>query len=188
MNWLAHLYLSEPTAEFRVGNLLPDLVGPPVLAGLPAAFQRGIVQHRRIDAFTDAHPVFRRSVQRFEPPLRRFGGIIVDLAYDHFLARDWSTHSEQPLGEFTREVYAGFGDVAGQLPPEIALPLQAMRTQDWLGSYHELGGLTLALSRMGRRLKRPVDLAAAVPIIERNYEGFHADFREFFPDLKAHVA
>lgn len=187
MNWLAHLYLSEPTAPFRIGNLLPDIVGPNVLAGLPAEFQRGIVQHRRIDAFADAHPVFRRSVQRFEPPLRRFGGIIVDLAYDHFLTRDWAVHSATPLPDFTREVYAGLGEVAGHLPPEISTRLQYMRTEDWLGSYRDLDGLAIALGRVARRLKRPVDLAAAVPLIERDYAGFQADFREFFPQLKAHV-
>ncbi|MEI9895635.1 MAG: hypothetical protein WDN28_17535 [Chthoniobacter sp.] len=61
MNWLAHLYLSEPNAAFRLGNLLPDLASATALAGLPGEFQAGIQRHRRIDAFTDRHPVFRRS-------------------------------------------------------------------------------------------------------------------------------
>jgi hypothetical protein len=90
MNWLAHLFLSDPEPACRIGNLLPDFLSANVLAGLPAAFQRGIAQHRRIDAYTDAHPVFRRSVQRFAPPFRRYGGVLVDIFYDHFLARDWT--------------------------------------------------------------------------------------------------
>ena len=89
MNWLAHLHLSEPTSAFRLGNVLPDLVPARDLANLPEAFQRGIKCHHRIDAFTDAHPKFRQSVARLSPRFRRFGGIIVDVFYDHFLAVNW---------------------------------------------------------------------------------------------------
>src|SRR5262245_27969290 len=103
MNWLAHLLLSEPTSAFRIGSLLPDFVRPPLLAGLPIDFQRGIECHRRIDAFTDAHPIVRRSVGRFVPPYRRFAGILVDVFYDHFLARDWTAHASIPLTDFVGE-------------------------------------------------------------------------------------
>src|SRR5438445_178705 len=105
MNWLAHLHLSEPSAAFRLGNLLPDMVGARELAALPAEFQRGAKCHHRIDAFTDVHPKFRQSVARLSPRFRRFGGIIVDVCYDHFLAADWAAHSEVPLGESVDEFY-----------------------------------------------------------------------------------
>src|SRR3569833_1990969 len=108
MNWLAHLFLSEPNAEFRIGNLLPDLARPSVLAGLSADFVRGIQQHRRIDAFTDSHPIVRRSIARVGPEFRRFGGIFVDIFYDHFLSREWPNFSDMPLTEFTRDIYLGF--------------------------------------------------------------------------------
>src|SRR5688572_8345575 len=97
MNWLAHLLLAEPTPQFRLGAILPDLVSMQVLAGLPPDFQRGIRQHRQVDAYTDSHAIFRRSVQRLDPPFRRFGGILVDIFYDHFIARDWQSFSATPL-------------------------------------------------------------------------------------------
>src|SRR5690348_4103786 len=102
MNWLAHLYLSEANPEFRLGNLLADIASRESLVSLPEAFQRGIAQHRRIDAFTDSHPVVRRSIQRFNPPLRRFGNILCDVFYDHFLARDWDSYSSEPLSPFAQ--------------------------------------------------------------------------------------
>lgn len=71
MNWLAHLLLSEPPPTLRVGGLLPDLVSAAVLENLPMEFQRGIERHRQVDAFTDSHPIVRRSVQR----IRRYGGL-----------------------------------------------------------------------------------------------------------------
>ena len=84
MNWLAHLFLSEPSAAFRIGNLLPDLARPSELSGLSTEFIRGMEQHRLIDAFTDSHPVVRRSIARVGPEFRRFGGIFVDIYFDHF--------------------------------------------------------------------------------------------------------
>jgi acyl carrier protein phosphodiesterase len=188
MNWLAHLYLSEPNPAYRLGNILPDIVSYAALESLPADFQRGIVQHRRIDVFTDTHPVFRRSIRRIKPPFRRYGGILCDMFYDHFLARDWSTHSPEPLPEFIGTVYASFEDFRATLPPEACEPLTRMKQEDWLGSYGELSGLTIALERISKRFRRPVELARAIPVLERHYEELQGDFREFFPELKRHAA
>jgi acyl carrier protein phosphodiesterase len=68
--------LSDPDPAARVGSLLPDLVPMNALASLPEGLQRGVAQHQRIDAFTDAHPIARQSISRFAPPFRRFGGIL----------------------------------------------------------------------------------------------------------------
>src|SRR3954453_8270205 len=103
MNWLAHLSLSEPTPAFRIGNLLPDLAPVSTLAYLPADYRRGMQQHQRIDAFTDAPELARRSILRVHAPFRRYAAILVDMFYDPFLARAWSAWSPTPLDEFTGE-------------------------------------------------------------------------------------
>ncbi|HYF34160.1 MAG TPA: ACP phosphodiesterase [Prosthecobacter sp.] len=183
MNWLAHLLLSDPEETFRIGNLLPDLMPMGQLVHLPAEYQRGIQRHREIDAFTDSHPVFRRSTQRFETPYRRFGGVLVDLFYDHFLANNWAEYSETTLPDFAAEVYASFEGVQHILPPEIVAGLRQMQATNLLCSYSEVSGISGALQRISSRLKRPVELAPAVAVLERHYGAFHEDFREFFPTL-----
>lgn len=187
MNWLAHLFLSEPTAAFRIGNLLPDLVPAASLRELPAEFLRGVECHRRIDAFTDSHPVVRRSIARLAPPHRRFGGVLMDLFYDHFLAVDWENHSEVTLEQFTRSVYADFEANRHELPPAATETLQGMRNADWLCSYRETANVRLSLDRIGSRLRKPQALGGSVAELERNYAALHADFTEFFPELRAHV-
>ncbi|WP_395738367.1 ACP phosphodiesterase [Prosthecobacter sp.] len=186
MNWLAHLYLSEGDVEFRVGNLLPDWVGPSELVGLPEGFQRGIARHRRIDAFTDAHPMVRRSVRRFEKPFRRFGSVLTDVFYDHFLAAGWCGHcaGAPPLGEFVSEFYESVDAVRERVPAQAWEVLEHMRRADWLGSYATLPGIEMTLRRMSRRLRRPFDLAAAVEVLEKEYEGFREDFEAFFPEVR----
>ncbi|HEV2694255.1 MAG TPA: ACP phosphodiesterase [Verrucomicrobiae bacterium] len=187
MNWLSHLYLSEPAAEFRIGNLLPDLAPLSALADLPPAFQRGAEQHRRIDAFTDAHPVVRRSIQRIQPPYRRFGGILVDIFYDHFLTREWDSLHPQPLPDFVAEVYASFDDHRESIPQAAHFPLEQMKAHDWLSSYGDLDGIALTLQRVAARFQRPVPIGDGAHILRDHYDAFQSDFATFFPDLCAHV-
>jgi acyl carrier protein phosphodiesterase len=184
MNWLAHLLLSEPSPEFRVGNLLPDILGPADLAALPEKFQRGIRQHYRIDAFTDSHPVVKQSVRRIGPKFRRYGGVLVDIFYDHILARDWDSHGEGSLEDFAASVYESFDACKDDLPAKAFFVFERMRSGDWLCSYREAEGIRVALSRLDLRLKRPVALGNAVEELQLHYANFQKDFSDFFPDLR----
>lgn len=186
MNWLAHLYLSEPEAEFRVGNLLPDWLPPWELTTLGEGFQRGITRHRRIDAFTDAHPIVKRSVRRFEKPFRRYGTVLTDVFYDHFLARGWGGHCAEaaPLHEFVHGFYESVETIRPSIPAQAWEVLEHMRAADWLGSYAEVEGIAITLRRMSGRLRRPFDLAASVAVLEEQYDGFREDFEAFFPELR----
>lgn len=187
MNWLAHVLLSEPTPAFRIGNLLPDLMSASELAALPATFQRGIACHRSIDAFTDKHPVVRRSIQRVSPKYRRFAPILVDVFYDHFLSASWKQYCPQQLDQFLADTYASFDTQRDQLPRIVFGHLHQMRTQNWLGSYQDFVGIRLTLERISRRFQRQVVLGAAVAELEDNHETLRADFEEFFPALRAHT-
>jgi acyl carrier protein phosphodiesterase len=188
VNWLAHLLLSEPDSGFRVGNLLPDLINVSDRTQIPVVFHRGMACHRRIDAFTDAHPVVRRSVQRMIKPYRRLGPILMDVFYDHFLSVRWEQYAAVPLAEFTQEMYASFEEQRELLPEMVAQALHRMRAENWLGSYRDLAGVRLTLERMSRRFRRPVDLVGGVVELERHYAELGADFDEFFPELQRHVA
>lgn len=187
MNWLAHLYLSEPTPAFRLGNLLPDLLPAAVLATLPPAYQPGIQCHRQIDAFTDTHAIFRRSIRRIEPPFLRYGGVLVDIFYDHVLAREWESFAAVPLRDFAAEVYASIDTHLSYIPAQARQRLEGMRQHDLLCSYRDIRCIAESLTRIGSRFRRPIDLAGSIPILEREYAAFRDDFAEFFPQLMAHV-
>jgi acyl carrier protein phosphodiesterase len=188
MNWLAHLLLSEPSAAFRIGNLLPDILPPAAVAELPREFRRGAACHQQIDAFTDAHPIVRRSISRARPPLRRWSPVLCDVFYDHFLARDWHQHSHAPLGNFLAHFYTSLDAHQNDIPPRALHALHAMRAGDWPGSYHTVAGIRVTLTRMSFRPRRPFDVDQAMEHFESSYAELEADFAEFFPLLRAHVA
>jgi acyl carrier protein phosphodiesterase len=187
MNWLAHLYLSEPNPQFRVGNLLPDLASAAQLAFLPEPYQKGIRCHRQIDRFTDSHPRVHSCVRRFPPPYRRFGGILTDVYFDHFLARDWPEYSTVPLPDFISEIYRDIETCASVIPAQANQPLQRMREEDWLGSYRCIAGVTDILGRIGRRLRRPLDLTASLTTFQEHETAFRDDFQVFWQNLLAHL-
>ena len=143
--------------------------------------------HHRIDAFTDQHPVVRQSFRRFPSSCRRFAPIFVDLFYDHFLARDWDSYSCEPFSDFTSNIYRSFVTHRDQLPSEAAFRLDQMRGADWLTSYREVSGIAHATRRIALRFQRPVDLSPGIVIFQDAYEGFRADFLNFFPELQRHV-
>ena len=147
MNYLAHLLLAEQTPQGWLGALMGDFVKGAIDPTLPGGIRRGIVLHRRIDSFTDAHPVHRASRNRIAGARRRYAGIIIDLCYDHFLARSWAHHAALPLDEFTIEVYAVLARHRTLLPPRL----------ERIAPRHDrpgLAGLLPQARRAGRRARR----------------------------------
>ena len=187
MNYLAHLLLAEQTPHGWLGALMGDFVKGTIDPTLPEAMRRGIALHRRIDSFTDAHPVHRASRNRIAGARRRFAGIIVDLCYDHFLARRWGRHAALPLDEFTTQVYAALARHHPLLPPRLARLAPRMIAEDWLGSYRDLDALGAALDGIANRSPRVAPLAGAIEDVRHRYRELGEDFDAFFPELAAHA-
>ncbi|WP_225895474.1 ACP phosphodiesterase [Dendronalium phyllosphericum] len=191
MNWLAHLFLSEPNVESRLGNLLADIVKGSARQTLNSHLQRGIECHQVIDKFTDTHIVVQRSKERIDLNYRRFSGVLVDVFYDHFLAKNWSDYSHVTLDEFTAEIYESFQAYQGEIPAIVSEVINRVATEDWLGSYRNVVGVENTLERISKRLSRKLNrsfiLTNAVSELITHYDAFEYDFQEFFPELFFHV-
>lgn len=186
MNYLAHMFLAGDTAEERTGALLGDFVKGSIEDRFPEAIRNGILLHRAIDRYTDAHPTVRASCMLVSDERRRFAGILVDVFYDHFLARHWRRYSAMPLNQFTQSVYAALGRDRGSHPPRLQQILPCMMRDDWLGSYGDLNAVDAALNgiaRRFRRFRRAVALTNAIVELDRNYDAFEVHFLRFFPQL-----
>lgn len=188
MNYLAHAWLAGDLPSDRLGGLMGDFVKGPLPAGLPPAVAAGVRLHRQIDVFADAHPAFQRSRARVSPLRRRFGGVMVDMFYDHFLARHWAHFDGAPLEDFTAGMYALMGAHAPLLPPRLAAVLPRMRETDWLASYRSPEAIAIALDRMALRLRRANPLAGAGEELGAAYAQFEADFFDFIGDAERFAA
>ena len=184
MNYLAHLYLTDQNDDGWLGALLGDFVKGPLGERHGEAITRAIVLHRNIDTFTDAHPAVLRSKARVSPERRRYAGIMVDMFYDHLLAKYWQTFDYRPLPEFTARIYALLGQRHATLPERLQRMAPSMARMDWLGSYSQVDSIRTALDNMGRRLKRENRLRDSVDELEAHYAGFESDFQAFMPDVR----
>jgi acyl carrier protein phosphodiesterase len=116
--------------------------------------------------------------------MRRFGGILVDMFYDHFLAAAWEDHSEQSFDEFVNGVYASFQLYREVVPVSAMECLERMKAGDWLGYYRTVEGVGIALDRIGSRLRRPMPLGIGAEQLEVHYDAFRSDFESFFPEVR----
>jgi len=89
MNFLAHIYLSFDDDEITIGNFIADSIRGNKYKHLPERVQKGIFLHREIDTYTDAHSIVRKSTKRLHKNYSHYSGIIVDIFYDHYLAKNW---------------------------------------------------------------------------------------------------
>lgn len=187
MNYLAHLYLAEDDDAALVGNLLGDFIKGRIHTRLDSPIYRGVRLHRAVDRFTDAHPIHRRSRRRISTMRRRYAGIIVDMAYDHFLARHWSQLRERSLEQFAQRVYEALYRYYAELPPRLRQILPHMVREDWLTGYRDVDNIALALDRLSQRLSRPTALLGAIDEILSVYQQLESDFMRLLPALERFV-
>lgn len=188
MNFLAHAFLAGDDPALIVGGVVGDWIKGPLPGLLPPDLARGVGLHRAIDSFAETHPAFRASRARVSPERRRYAGILVDIFYDHLLARDWAERHPAPLAGYCAALYR---QIAGRLEhlPETARPaLRLMASEDWLQSYGELASIADVLARMGRRARQPNPLAGGEAEFRRDPAGFADDFRLFLVDAQQFAA
>lgn len=187
MNYLAHLYLAEDSPQSLLGNLLGDFVKGQSTEAYCDEIKKGIQLHKKVDIYTDSHPVVRESKRLISPINRKYAGIIVDVFYDHFLAKNWVNYSSVPLQEFTVKVYDILQSNQAILPESIKRVLPNIITKNLLMSYAEIPGINFALQRLSVRLKRENHLGRASEDLTDNYERFKVNFGQFFPELIDYV-
>lgn len=186
MNYLAHVFLSSESRDAIVGGLLGDFVKGAAIDAYRSEIGAGILLHRRIDRYTDAHAVVRESRRLISAPRRRFAGIMVDVFYDHFLVRHWNRFSEVPLAVFTRRVYGQLLPQRASFPERLQRMLPRMVADDWLGSYGRMTAVDAALRGIARRFKhkqRAEVLADSARELVHNYPQLENHFLTFFPQL-----
>jgi|APTNR8051073442_1049403.scaffolds.fasta_scaffold00001_90 acyl carrier protein phosphodiesterase len=185
MNFLAHLYLSGDNHKIMLGNFIGDFVkGRNALEQFDPEIIRGIQLHRAIDEFTDSHPIVTVSKNRLRPKYRHYSGVIVDVFYDHFLARNWDTYHPELLPDFADKAYGIIQSHDPILPKEVKFMMPFMIKGNWLVNYARTEGIHRALSGMARRTPYESKMEQSVEDLKKNYAEFSQEFATFFPTLK----
>ena len=187
MNFLVHLYLSGDDDDILIGNFIADSVKGSALARYPERIQEGIVLHRKIDQFTDEHPVVLKGKVRLRPKFHKYAPVIMDVFYDHFLAIHWDDYCSVSLTDYVKAVYELLEKNTESFPERTKMMLPYMIGGNWLEGYRHLEGINRSLTGMSKRTNFKSDMEFATKDLERNYDFYEEEFNEFFPLLVDYV-
>lgn len=185
MNYLAHIYLSGNNDFIKIGNFMADTIRGNQYENYPLLIQKGIILHRAIDTFTDAHPVFRQSTKRLHANYHHYSGVIIDIFYDHFLAKNWNLYSDENLEDYVRNFYNSLLDNRAILSTKAQEMLPYMIEHNWLVSYKSLDGIERILTQMDKRIKNDSKMQLSVVELKVFYAAFEMEFTQFFEELRA---
>ena len=186
MNFLAHIYLSGNNDFIKIGNFMADGIRGKQFETYPLEIQKGILLHRAIDTFTDAHPVFRESTKRLHERYHHYAGVIVDIFYDHFLAKNWKNYSNQTLEKYVAAFYESLHENYTLLSERTQKMLPIMEQENWLLSYQSIEGIHQILTQMDRRTKNSSNMRFASEELQLYYVAFEKEFTLFFEEIKTY--
>ena len=183
MNFLAHLYLSQNNTNIMIGNFIADHIKGNNFSHFSEEIQQGILLHRKIDSFTDAHQVVRKSKRRLHERYRHYDGVIIDIFFDHYLAKNWKDYSAIPFEIYTAAINTFFNKKTPELPEKSQQFIQYMIEYDILFNYQYTDGSEKVLNGMNRRTKGKSKMNLAIEDLKELDAQFDADFKLFFKDL-----
>jgi len=183
MNFLAHLVLSPKETDLISGNLAADFLIGCDINLISKGVQSGIAMHKFVDQFTDSHALVKASKARIKGRFRLLSGVLVDVFYDHFLAKYFEQIANLSLEEFCEYIYETLAKNIAELPPGLQEFIPIMIRDNILFSYRNLEGVQTALNRINRRIKRKFSVELAMRTLSDIYGSMENDFRKFFPCL-----
>ncbi len=184
MNYLAHLYLSGDDEKIKVGNFIGDYVKGKQHENFEPAIQYGVLLHRQIDTFTDQHQKIKEATNFFRARYGRYSGIVIDIIFDHFLAKNWNDYSDETLRNFSKHTYATLLSHFSILPNRVKLFLPFLIQHRRLESYAHFEGLHESMEIMARRTSLPNEADFALQVLHSNYSSLQSIFSSFFAELK----
>ncbi|MGB1269259.1 MAG: ACP phosphodiesterase [Flavobacteriaceae bacterium] len=187
MNFLAHIYLSGNDDSLKIGNFIADSIRGNKYLNYPEEIQKGIILHRHIDTFTDSHPIVKISKKRLYKNYSHYSSVIVDIYYDHFLAKNWSDYSTEPLESYVNQFYELLKHEFDMLPTPVKKMYPHMVNDNWLNSYATIEGITKVLEGMNHRTKNKSKMNLAVNELQEFYLDFEKEFTDFFKELMLFV-
>lgn len=184
MNFLAHIYLSGDNDLIKIGNFMADGIRGKQFEHFPEDVQKGILLHRFIDTYTDSHDIFRQSTKRLHDNYHHYAGVIVDIVYDHFLAKNWTKYSDEKLEDFINRFYNSLHQNYDILTEKTQGLMPYMIERNWLLSYRTVEGIQQILTQMDRRSKNMSRMQFAIEELKEYYTEFEEEFTLFFEQLR----
>jgi len=185
LNYLAHIFLSGSEGQLQLGNFIGDFVKGNPENRYPSKITEGIVLHRKIDDFTDAHPVVRETVATVRPVFGRYSAIVVDMYFDYFLATNFNRYTSGSIHLFAFRFYFIVLFNYRHLPAKVKTFIFHFVFTHRLYKYASLAGLKNSLQIMQKHKVPAIDPELIIGFLTDHSNELEENFHKFFPDLIA---
>jgi acyl carrier protein phosphodiesterase len=190
LNFLAHILLSGDNDDIKIGNFLGDFVKGRLNKLTDSQYAEGVIKgmalHREIDYFTDTHPIVKQSIDRLQPKYHKFSGIVIDMFYDHILAKNFLQYSSISVDEYAHNFYDLLEKRKTEIPEPMDRMVKSMVTRNWFVGYKSYEGIEWALTGISKRLSFESGIENATEELRKDYDLYEAEFQIFFPEITNH--
>lgn len=183
MNFLAHSYLSGEDNQYIYGNFIGEFVKGKKYLLFPEKIQKGIMLHRKIDTFTDSNQYFRESMKPFRKDYGRYSGIMVDMVFDYFLAKNWVFYSNVKLNVYIEKIHSILLNNYSLLPNKIKQILPILIKKQRLNSYATIEGIQNAIHSMSQYTSLPSKTETAIQLIHKYEKYLNERFQKFMNEI-----
>lgn len=187
MNYLAHLYFAQSTADSHFGNLLGDFRRGVEVNSLSPRVRLALENHYEVDRYTDSHPAVVEAKQLFDVKRRRFAPVALDIYFDHLLIKHWSEFSTTSLHDFSTTSFALLEQRLMHMPNIMRQRIGSMISQNWFDDYAKEEGIDMAITSVAKRIRFTNRFHYVVDDIAQHRSEIERYFLLFFPDLKRHI-
>lgn len=192
MNYLAHFHLAQQLASrsdldhqgLLIGGLLGDFVKGPLQGQYPQSWEVGIRLHRRIDALTDSHPRVSECLQKLPVNYRRYGGIMLDVCFDHCLSRHWHKLHPSSLSHFSQDCYQQILVHKNDYPRAANRQISFLAEYDVLNMMDNWHNIEAMLARIAKRIPRETPLSHCGPELAKLLPFIEQQFLKLYPALQ----
>lgn len=170
-----------------VGNFIADTIKGSI-QHKDSGIELGIEIHREIDTFTDSHELVLETRKLLYPHFRKYAGVVQDVFYDHYLAKNWNQYNSTKLFDYTQHIYNVLESNSENMNEDALRILHYMKLQNWLYNYRSAEGIDRALKGLSRRAKFESNMENALPALQENFKTMEMHFESFWPQLEAHIS
>lgn len=144
----------------------------------------GIFMHRAVDRTTDTHPLVKEAKALFRDEYRRVAPITLDLVWDHFLSRHWSTIEPTiSLIDFVHNCRTIIEPQLCHTPEKFQELNEYLWPQQWLIRYADKSYLGKSLNGMAKRRPKLSALSGSFNDFLLQYDKLENIFFQFYPQM-----
>ena len=183
LNYLAHIYLSGKSKQMQIGGFIADFVKGNKSKTHQQKIWNGIILHRKVDSFTDSHPIVREMIDKMRPEFGRYSAIVLDMYFDYFLATNFNRYSKQSLWYFSVQFSANTLLYYFSLPKKVQGFIFHFILSNRLYKYSKITGLKESLYIMSVYKIKSLQPEKCINYLMKNDTELENNFLIFFDEL-----